>query len=139
MNTSRRIQTSSLVAFLILLIFAPSGFAASRSAAAEPGAKPRRIEAAPAKGAPVGARTVRPSTPSTNLAQDPFVDTEEGGYYTYCIASSSAGQQCRDVVTIYKSGTLCATGCRTCGGVQYSASCACKADTMKLTGKCTYW
>ena len=60
MNTSRRIQTSSLVAFLILLIFAPSGFAASRSVAAEPGAKPRRIEAASAKGAPraVTARSV---------------------------------------------------------------------------------
>ena len=63
-----------------------------------------------------------------------------GGKYAYCIAKRSQGQQCRDVVTLYTGpGTLCATGCRVCASVQFSASCNCDDNTLELTGTCSYW
>ena len=63
-----------------------------------------------------------------------------GGKYAYCIARKSQGQQCQDVVTIYTDpDTLCATGCRVCASVNFSASCSCDGRTLTLTGSCTYW
>ena len=59
--------------------------------------------------------------------------------YSYCVARKSAGQECQDVVTIYRVGTPCATGCRTCAGVTHSASCQCDSSTLEVSGTCTYW
>ena len=76
--------------------------------------------------------------PATHFTQDPGDDTSGG--YAYCVARSSYGQKCRDVVTVFtKPGTLCANGCDMCASVMYSGACSCDSDTLLLTGKCTYW
>lgn len=133
---TRRFAQGLWLALIVLFLVAPSTYAAKKSTPAQPDANPSVVKAAAAK----GIRPAQPDpVPSTNLTQDPTTGEDEGGNYTYCIASSSTGQLCRDVVTFYKTGTLCATGCKICAGVEYSASCACKPETLKLTGKCTYW
>ncbi len=81
--------------------------------------------------------------PTDNQPSCVFYDSctwDTGGNYTYCVARSSQGQLCQDIVTFYSEpGTLCANGCNSCAGVKYSASCNCDAETHKTTGKCTYW
>lgn len=62
-----------------------------------------------------------------------------GGSYAFCVARKSKGQMCQDVVTITIPDSICATGCRMCASVEYSGSCSCKSDTLKLEGSCTYW
>lgn len=59
--------------------------------------------------------------------------------YSYCVAKKSAGEECQSVVTVYIPNSACATGCRLCAGVTHSASCQCDSETLKVSGRCTYW
>lgn len=61
------------------------------------------------------------------------------GNYTYCLAKSTEGQQCQDVVTFYVEGTICASGCNRCASVKHSAGCSCDSRTLQVKGSCTYW
>ena len=72
--------------------------------------------------------------------QDPMGGAPGGGNYSYCVALSSSGQMCQDVVTWYSDpGTACADGCNICASVKYSASCQCDASKLQTSGTCTYW
>lgn len=71
-------------------------------------------------------------------------DTGSGGDpsgtgYSYCVAKKSAGEECQSVVTVYIPNSACANGCKMCAGVTHSASCQCDAETLKVSGSCTYW
>lgn len=68
-------------------------------------------------------------------------DTQPGGTtaYSYCLARSSQGQKCQDVVEVVIPNSICATGCNMCASVNHSASCECNSASLKLTGNCTYW
>src|SRR5256885_291335 len=52
-----------------------------------------------------------------------------GGNYSYCVARSSQGQKCQDVVTFTIPDSVCATGCEMCASVKFSASCSCDNAT----------
>jgi hypothetical protein len=67
-------------------------------------------------------------------------DAENSAGYSLCVARRSQGQQCKDVVTFYTAaGTLCANGCNSCASVNFSASCQCDSETLRVSGTCSYW
>jgi hypothetical protein len=74
------------------------------------------------------------------IAENPESTNGGGGNYAYCVARSAYNQECQDIVTFTTDpGTLCAEGCKLCGGVKHSASCNCDPRDKTLTGTCTYW
>ena len=78
-----------------------------------------------------GNQTGGDACPGATTVDECFYSTSiVGGWYSSCTAYNRMGDVCYDVVTI---GTR-----RQCGGVNFSAHCAC--DTVKLTtrGYCSY-
>lgn len=118
----------SVVAAVVLVLFTMPSLAAERS-----------TKALKRSGKAQAQMHVPSNDPAANLTQDPGNGDTSGGY-SYCVARSSYGQKCRDVVMIFtQPGTMCANGCNTCASVMYSRACSCNRETLVLTGRCVYW
>jgi hypothetical protein len=66
------------------------------------------------------------------------MDSSGGDSYAYCIALSSKGQKCWNVVEVYVEDTMCQP-CVLCAKTQRSGGCKCDDDKKIATGTCSYW